>query len=73
MIYHFYCFLGKSYKYEPGVCNSCHDISMMAYQLVNIAMLKIKGNNYRCIKWKMSRSDAICRLSNSKLDAKGSS
>ena len=46
---------------------------MMVYQLVNIAMLRITGVNYRCVKWNMNRSDAICRLSNSKLDAKGSS
>ena len=32
----FYC----SYEYEPEVCDGCHDISLMVYELENIAILK---------------------------------
>ena len=45
---------------------------MMVYELKDIAILNIKGFDYRCIMWNMSRSDAINRLNNSKLDVKGS-
>ena len=45
MICHYWYFLGKGYKYEPEVCNSCHDISMKAYELENIA---IKGEHKKC-------------------------
>ena len=31
------------HKFEPYVCNKCHDVSMMAYELENIAILNIKG------------------------------
>ena len=43
---------------------------MMVYELENIAILKIKGVDCRCVIWNMSRSDAISRINNSKLDDK---
>ena len=33
MICHCWYFLDDNYKYEPDVCNGCHDTSMMAYEL----------------------------------------
>ena len=33
MICHCWYFLDDNYKYEPEVCNGCHDTSMMAYEL----------------------------------------
>lgn len=32
----------------------------------------MKGADYKCVIWNMSRSDAVNRLNNSKLDDKGS-
>ena len=43
----------------------------MAYELENIAILNVKGIDYRCILWNMTRNDVINRLNNSKLDFKG--
>ena len=34
-------FLHEAYKYETEVCNGCHDMSMMAYELESIAILKL--------------------------------
>ena len=34
-------------------------ISMMAYELENIAILNVKGVDYRCVIWNMTRSDAV--------------
>ena len=50
----------------------CHDISMMNYELENIVTLNIKGVDYRCVIWSMSRCDAVNRLNNSKLNDRGS-
>ena len=47
MICHYWYFLDNSYKYEPEVWDSCHDISMMAYEFENITILNIKGVEYR--------------------------
>ena len=45
-------------------------LSMMAYKLENLAILNIKGIDYRCVIWNMSKSDAINRLNKSELDDK---
>ena len=74
MICHYWYFKDIGYKFEPYVCNKCHDISMIAYELENIAIVSVKRVDYRCILWNlwnMSRNDAINRLNNSKLDDKG--
>ena len=43
---------------------------MMAHELENIAILNIKGVDYRCILWNMTENDAVIRLNNSKLNDK---
>ena len=45
-------------------------LSMMAYKFENLAILNIKGIDYRCAIWNMSKSDAINRLNKSELDDK---
>ena len=45
-------------------------LSMMAYKFENLAILNIKGIDYRCVIWNMSKSDAINRLNKSELDDK---
>ena len=40
-------------------CNGFHDILMMTYELKNIAMLNVKGIDYRCVLWNMTKNDAI--------------
>ena len=38
MICHYWYFLNLNHTYGPYVCNGCHDISMMIYELENVAM-----------------------------------
>ena len=71
MICHYWYFKNIRYKFEPYVCNGCHDLSMMVYDLDDFMILNIKGVNYRCFVCNMSKNDAINRLNNSKLDEKG--
>ena len=59
MICHYWYFLESGYKYEAEACNCRHDTSLMAYDLENIAIVNIKGVDYRCLICNMSRSDAI--------------
>ena len=72
MICHYWYFLGSHYKYKPEVCNACHHILMMAYELENNAILNAKSVDCRCVIWNMTRNGIINRLDNSKLDDKGS-
>ena len=43
MICHYWYFKDIGYKFEPYVCNKCHNISMMSSELKNIAILNVKG------------------------------
>ena len=67
MIGQYWYFNNIGYKFELYVCNGCRDISMMAYELKNIVILNVKGVDYRCILWNMTKNDAINTLGNSKL------
>ena len=43
---------------------------MTAYDLKNIAILNVKGFDFRCILWGISRNEAVNRLNNSVLEDK---
>ena len=42
MLCHYWYFKDVGYKFEPNVCNKCHDVLMTAYRLKNIAILNVK-------------------------------
>ena len=42
-------FLNYSFKFQPNVCNRCHDLLMMSINLSDVAILNIKVSDYRCI------------------------
>ena len=44
---------------------------MTAYKLKNIAILNVKGVDFRCILWGISRDEAVNRSNNSVLEEKG--
>ena len=41
MISHCWCFKDIGYKYEPHLCNKCHDLLMAVYDLKSFMMLNI--------------------------------
>ena len=71
MICHYWYFKDVGYEYEQYVCNGCHDLSMMVYDLDDFMILNIKGLDCRCLMFNMSKTDAIKLLNNSALDNKG--
>ena len=48
-IFHYWYFLNFSFKFQSNVCNRRHDLLMMSINLCDIAILNIKGSDYRCI------------------------
>ena len=70
MLCHYWCFKVVGFRFEPHVCNKCHDVLMTAYELKNIAILNVKGIDLRCILWGISRDDAVNKLNNSVLEDK---
>ena len=71
MLCHYWIFKYVGVKFEPHVCNKCHDVLMTAYELKNIAILNVKGVDSRCILWGISKNEAVNRLNNSVLEDKG--
>ena len=71
MLCHYWYFKDVGYEFQPYVCNGCHAVSMMVYELKSIAILSAKGVDYRCILWGISKNDAVDRLNNSVLEDKG--
>ena len=71
MLCHYWYFKDVGFKFEPYVCNKFHDVLMTAYELKNIAILNVKGVDFRYILWGISRGEAANRLNNSVLEDKG--
>ena len=59
IIFHYWYFLSKGFKFQPYVCNRCHHFFMMSMNLINIVILNIKGFDYHCIISRISKSEAI--------------
>ena len=61
----------KLYVWTRTIRSKCYDI-WMVYELESIAILNVKGIDYRSVLWNMTWDDEIDMLNNSKLDDKSS-
>ena len=66
-ICHYWYFLNYSFKFQPNVCNRCHDLLMMSVNLSEDAILNIKGSDYCCIISLISKNEAISLMQNADL------
>ena len=69
-ICHYWYFLNYSFKFQPNVCNRCHDLLMMSMNLSDIAILNIKGADYCYIISRINKSEAINLMQNIDLTEK---
>ena len=63
-------FFEKGFKFQPNVCNGCHDVLMMSMNLNDTAILNIHNFDYRCIVYGISKSEAVHLLQNVDLSKK---
>ena len=49
----------KGFKFQPGVCNGCHDLLMISKNLSGTATFNIKSTDYRGIISGISKYDTI--------------
>ena len=71
-ICHYWYFKDIGFKYEPYLCNGCHDLMQKAMSFNNVAIVYVKGSAYRIHFCYMSKDDAISIMNNSNLiDKKG--
>ena len=66
-ICHYWYFKDIGFKYEPCLCNSCHDLMRKAMSFNDVAIAHVKGSAYRIHFWSCTKSDAISIMSNSNL------
>ena len=68
----FYYFLNKNFIYQTHLCDGCHDMSMKANSMQNLAIIYHRGNAYRVNFVFMSNNDAFNLIKNSNIiDKKG--
>ena len=58
-ICHYWYFKDIGFKYQPYLCNGCHDLMQKAISFNNIAIVYIKGSAHRIHFGCMSKDDAI--------------
>ena len=69
-ICHYWYFKDTGFKYEPFLCNGCYDLMQKAMTFNDVAIVSVKGSDYRIRFWYMSKGDAINIMKNSPLDKK---
>ena len=67
---HYWYFKDVGFTFEPHICNKCHDVLMTAYELKNIAILNVKGADFKCILSGINRDEAVNWLNNCVLENK---
>ena len=68
-ICHYWYFWSKSFNCESCLCNGCHDIMQKAMTF-DVAIVSVKGSNYRIHFWYTNKNDAINIMKNSNLNEK---
>ena len=58
-ICHYWYFKDTGFKFEPHLCNGCHDLMQKAMSFNNIVIVYIKGSACRIHFWYMRKNDAI--------------
>ena len=66
-ICHYWYFKDIGFKYEPYLCNGCHDLMQKAMSFNNIAVAHVGVSACRIHFWYMSKDDAIKIMNRSNL------
>ena len=66
-ICYYWYFKDIGFKYEPYLCNGCHDVMQKAVNFNNAAIFYVKGSAYRINFLYTSKDDAINIMNSSNL------
>ena len=58
-IFHYWYFKDNGLKYEPNLCNGCHNLIQKDKSSNNVAIVYVKGSAHRSHFCHMSKDDAI--------------
>ena len=59
VIYCYWYFLGKRFRFQPFVCYRCHDVLTMSDDIINITILNIRGVDCCCVVVGISNNEVI--------------
>ena len=62
-----YFFFNHGFEFGDSICNGCHDLSTLSFNIRDIAIIAVKNIDYRCIIHNISKSEAIDLLESSVL------
>ena len=71
MVCHYWCFKDNGFKYQPHVCNRCHDFNMAVQNLSDFFIVTVKNVDYGCYILGIDKNGAVHLLNNSVLGDKG--
>ena len=63
-----YLYFFRRFKFQSSVCNDCHDLTMLCPGLKDVAIITVRGVDYHCVIYDVSKSKAIHLLENSILE-----
>ena len=66
-ICHYWYFQNIFFKYEPYLCNGCHDLMQKTMIFNNVTIVYVKRNAYRIQFWYVGKDDAINIMNGSNL------
>ena len=64
-------FLDRGFKYEPYICNVCHNLTRKTMNFNDAATVSVKGSDYKTHFWYIRENDAINIMKNYNLNEKG--
>ena len=67
MVFHYF-FFNHGFKFQDYVCNDCHDLTMLGVNMSDIAIIIVKNDDFCCIVYNISKSEAINLLKKSVLE-----
>ena len=56
---HYWYFKDIGFKYEPYLCNGCHDLMQKAMSFNNLAIVYVRRSAYRTNFWYIRNDDTI--------------
>ena len=71
IIFHYRFFLMINFRFQPKVCNGCHNMTpQKSMNFNNVTIVTICKINYRILFWLMTKSKAVGRMKNADLSEK---
>ena len=63
-ICYYWYFSEINFRFDPKVCNGCHDLMQKAMRFIDVAIVSDKGNDCGIRFWYKSKDEAINSLKN---------